>query len=193
ILLFGAILFAERTRVLQILGLSLSIAGALSILSRGDISSFVALRFNGGDLVIAGAVIIWSLYSVLLRKRPQVHPLSFLAATFATGVVVLLPFYVAEVLSGRLIESQTESWLAIGYVCVFPSLIANLCYNRGVELVGSAAAGLYLNIMPIMGAFLAMIFLGEAIRPFHLAGIVLVAVGIACSTARPQRTHPSET
>ncbi|RYY26709.1 MAG: DMT family transporter [Sphingomonadales bacterium] len=192
ILLFGAILFAERTRIVQILGLLLSIAGALTILSRGDLSSLVALRFNGGDLVIAGAVIIWSLYSVLLRKRPQVHPLSFLAATFAIGVVVLLPFYVAEVLSGRLIESRTESWLAIGYVCIFPSLIANLCYNRGVELVGSAAAGLYLNIMPIMGAFLAMIFLGEAIRPFHLAGIALVAVGIACATGRWRRTHPPE-
>ena len=192
ILLFGAVLFAERTRMLQILGLMLSIAGALTILSRGDPSAFVALSFNGGDLVIAGAVIVWSLYSVLLRTRPQVHPLSFLAATFAIGVVVLLPFYLAEILSGRLIESRTESWLAIGYVCVFPSLIAYLCYNRGVELVGSAAAGLYLNIMPIMGALLAAIFLGEAIRPFHLAGVALVAAGIACAATR-RRTHPPET
>jgi len=192
ILLFGAVLFAERTRMLQILGLMLSIAGALTILSRGDHSAFVALSFNGGDLVIAGAVIVWSLYSVLLRKRPQVHPLSFVAATFAVGVVVLLPFYLAEILSGRLIESRTESWLAIGYVCVFPSLIAYLCYNRGVELVGSAAAGLYLNIMPIMGALLAAIFLGETIRPFHLAGVALVAAGIACAAAR-RRTRPPET
>lgn len=192
ILLFGAVLFAERTRMLQLLGLVLSIAGALTILSRGDPSAFVALSFNGGDLVIAGAVIVWSLYSVLLRTRPQVHPLSFLAATFAVGVVVLLPFYLAEILSGRLIESRTESWLAIGYVCVFPSLIAYLCYNRGVELVGSATAGLYLNIMPIMGALLAAIFLGEAIRPFHLAGVALVAAGIACAAAR-RRTSPPET
>lgn len=192
ILLFGAVLFAERTRMLQIIGLVLSIAGALTILSRGDPSAFVALSFNGGDLVIAGAVIVWSLYSVLLRTRPQVHPLSFLAATFAIGVVVLLPFYLAEILSGRLTESRTESWLAIGYVCVFPSLIAYLCYNRGVELVGSATAGLYLNIMPIMGALLAAIFLGEAIRPFHLVGVALVAAGIACAAAR-RRTPPPET
>lgn len=74
--------------------------------------------------------------------------------------------------------------MAIAYVCVFPSLIAYLCYNRGVELLGSAAAGLYLNIMPVMGALLAAIFLGEAIRPSHFAGVTLIGAGIACASVR---------
>ena len=182
ILLFGALLFNESTRLLQVLGIILSVAGALVIISKGDPASVVGLRFNIGDLVIGCAVIIWSLYSVLLRKRPRVHPLSFLAATLAIGVAAVFPFYVAEMASGRLIESATESWLAIGYVCIFPSLIAYLCYNRGVELLGSAAAGLYLNIMPIMGALLAAVFLDEAIRGFHFAGVALIALGIICAT-----------
>ena len=184
ILLLGILIFSERVRLLQVMGIALSIAGALVIISKGDIGSLLALRMNTGDLVISVAVVIWSLYSVLLRKRPGVHPLSFLATTLAVGVVVVLPFYIAEIASGRLIENRSESWMAIAYVCVFPSLIAYLCYNRGVELLGSAAAGLYLNIMPVMGALLAAIFLGEAIRPSHFAGVTLIGAGIACASVR---------
>jgi drug/metabolite transporter (DMT)-like permease len=181
ILLLGVLLFGERTRFLQLVGIAISLAGALIIVSRADMAVMLGLAFNVGDLIIMVAVLIWSLYSVLLRKGPKVHPLSFLAVTFAVGVVSVLPFYVAEVASGRLIESRTESWLAIGYVCIFPSFLANLCFNRGVELIGSSAVGLYLNILPVMGAVLAAVFLGEAIRPFHLAGIGLIGAGIACA------------
>ncbi len=190
ILLVGAMLFAERTRLLQLLGIALSIVGALVIISEGDLASLLALEFNRGDLVIGGAVIVWSLYSVLLRKRPKVHPLSFLAATLAVGISVVFPFYLAEIASGRLIESRPESWLAIAYVCVFPSLIAYLCFNRGVELLGSAAASLYLNIMPVIGAVLATMFLGEAIRWFHFAGMLSIGIGIVCATRKPSRTGP---
>jgi drug/metabolite transporter (DMT)-like permease len=76
------------------------------------------------------------------------------------------------------IEPRTESWLAIGYVAVFPSVLAYLFFNRGVELIGSAATGQYLNIMPAIGAGLAVLFLGEQLRLFHLTGAVLIAAGI---------------
>lgn len=181
ILLLGVLLFGETTRPLQMIGLALSIAGALVIISQGDLAALRTLQLNPGDLVIGIAVIVWSLYSVLLRKRPQVHPLSFLAVTIAVGVAAMLPLYVAEIATGRLIESRVESGLAIAYVCLFPSLIAYLCFNRGVELLGSAAASLYLNIMPVMGALLAALFLGEAIRWFHVAGMALIGAGIACA------------
>jgi drug/metabolite transporter (DMT)-like permease len=190
ILLLGALLFAEPTRPLQVLGIALSIAGALMIIAQGDPATLVGLRFNPGDLIIGIAVMIWSLYSVLLRKRPQVHPLSFLAATIAVGVTAVLPFYLAEIASGRTIDNRPESWLAIAYVCLFPSLIAYLCFNRGVELLGSATAGLYLNIMPVMGALLAAVFLDEPIRWFHFAGMALIGSGIACALRKPMRTEP---
>ena len=187
ILLLGVVLFGERARVPQVLGMVLSIVGALVIVARGDPGSLLSLGANPGDLVIACAVVIWSIYSVLLRKRPAVHPLSFLALTMAVGVAAVAPFYVWEVAGGRLIDARPGSWLAIAYVCVFPSLIAYLFYNRGVELIGSAAAGLYLNVMPVIGAILAVLFLGEDIHAYHFAGVTLIAVGILCATARARR------
>ena len=185
ILLLGALLFAESIRMMQVIGIALSLVGAFMIIAKGDVSALVALHFNRGDLVIGVAVIIWSLYSVLLRTRPKVHPLSFLAATMAVGVTGILPFYLAEIASGRLIESRPESWLAIAYVCLFPSLIAYLCFNRGVELIGSAAASLALNIMPVIGAILAALFLGESIRWFHFAGMASIGAGIVCAAGKP--------
>ena len=178
ILMLGGLVFGEQVRIPQIIGICLSITGALIIVLRADLSALLGLKFNSGDLVICAAVVVWSLYSVLLRKRPVVHPLSFLAATFMIGIAVISPFYVAEIASGRLIESRPESWLAIGYVCLFPSLIAYLFFNRGVELLGSAATGLYLNIMPIIGALLAVVILSEPIRWFHFLGMGLIGAGI---------------
>lgn len=183
ILTLGALVFAENVRLPQITGICLSISGALMIVLRGDLSALIGLEFNSGDLVICMAVVVWSFYSVLLRKRPTVHPLSFLAVTFMIGIAVIAPFYLAEIASGRLIESRPESWLAVGYVCLFPSLIAYLFFNRGVELLGSATAGLYLNIMPVIGALLAVTILGEPLRWFHLAGMGLIGAGIV-SAAR---------
>lgn len=182
ILTLGALVFAENVRLPQIIGICLSITGALMIVLRGDLLALIGLEFNSGDLIICTAVVVWSFYSVLLRKRPAVHPLSFLAATFMIGIVVITPLYLAEIGSGRLIENRSESWLAIGYVCLFPSLIAYLFFNRGVELLGSATAGLYLNIMPVIGALLAVTILGEPLRWFHFAGMGLIGAGIVSAS-----------
>lgn len=184
ILLLGAMVFGESVRLAQIAGICLSVTGALMIILGGNLSALARLAFNSGDLVICAAVVVWSFYSVLLRKRPTVHPLSFLAATFVVGIVVIAPFYVAEIASGRLIESRPESWLAISYVCLFPSLIAYLFFNRGVELLGSAATGLYLNIMPVIGALLAGAILSEPIRWFHFVGMGLIFAGIFSAARR---------
>lgn len=178
ILSLGALVFSEAVRVPQLLGIFLSISGALFIILGGDLTALIGLDLNSGDLVICTAVIVWSFYSILLRKRPTVHPLSFLAATFVIGVVVISPFYLREIASGRLIENRLESIFAVAYVGVFPSLIAYLFFNRGVELLGSAATGLYLNIMPVIGALLSALLLAESIRWYHFMGMTLIGLGI---------------
>ena len=94
------------------------------------------------------------------------------------GVVVIAPFYAAEIASGHLIVASRNSALAIAYVAIFPSFFAYLFFNRGVELIGAASTGQFLNILPVMGAALAMLFLGEQLYIFHMAGIALIFAGI---------------
>ena len=184
ITLLGAWVFREAVRGPQIIGIALAMMGALLIVLGGDLAALAKWQFNPGDLVICTAVVVWSFYSILLRKRPAVHPLSFLAATFLIGMMVIAPFYLAEIARGRVMAHQPESWLAIAYVGLFPSLIAYLFFNRGVELLGSAAAAMYLNIMPVIGAGLAALLLSEPIRWFHVLGVLLVGSGIAAAARR---------
>ena len=178
ILMVGALVMRDSTTGRQIVGVAVSLAGVLIILSRGDAGLLMALQLNGGDATIAFAVLLWAFYSVTLRKRPPVHPLSFLAASILVGLVVIIPVYAHEVWSGRLIVPETGSALAIAYVAIFPSFLAYLFFNRGVELIGSAATAQYMNVMPLMGAGLAMLFLGETLHLFHVAGLILVVAGI---------------
>jgi Permeases of the drug/metabolite transporter (DMT) superfamily len=178
ILIVGALVMRDRTSLRQSAGVVVSLAGVLAIIGRGDPAALVALRWNEGDAIIGVAVLLWALYSVLLRRRPTVHPLSLLGASIFVGVLLIAPVYIAELAGGRRIVAGPESALAIAYVSVFPSFLAYLFFNRGVELIGSAATGQFLNVMPLMGAGLAMLFLGEALRLFHIAGLVLIVAGI---------------
>lgn len=178
ILMLGGLVMRDRTSARQVAGVLVSLAGVLMVIARGDLALLLALRLNAGDAIIAFAVLLWALYSVLLRKRPPVHPLSFLAASIMVGLVVIAPVYLMELASGRRIVPETGSALAIVYVSVFPSFLAYLFFNRGVELIGSAATAQFMNVMPLMGAGLAMLFLGEALHLFHVAGLALVLAGI---------------
>jgi len=178
ILLCSFLLFRERPRRSQVIGVAVSIVGVMTIACRGDISVLVTLSVNRGDVLILIAVTCYALYSALLRKRPPVRPFSFLAATFFLGALMLLPLYAMELLEGQHIAPRPSSYLAILYVAAFPGFLSYLFFNRGVELVGANRAGHFLHLMPVFGSALAVVFLGEAIRGFHIAGIVLIAGGI---------------
>ncbi|MDG5747577.1 DMT family transporter [Qipengyuania sp. XHP0207] len=164
ILFLGAIFMGDRTTLRQIVGAAIALTGVLWIIARGNVDVLGTLSFNEGDLVIGLAVCFWAIYAVMLRHRPTIHPLSLFAVTLVIGIAEIAPFYALELSSDRHIVLQQESLLAIGYVSIFPSILAYLFFNRGVELIGSAGTGMYMNIMPIMGAGLAIVFLGEHLR-----------------------------
>jgi drug/metabolite transporter (DMT)-like permease len=178
------LLFGERVGIRQITGLAVSLVGVAVIATRGAPTELLSLSLNPGDAWIMGAVLAYALYSTLLRKRPAVHPLTFLCTTFALGAVMLLPFYLWEHAQGARFIASTTSLAALGYVIVFPGMLAYLFYNRGVELLGSARAGLFIHLMPVFGSLLAVVFLNEQIHLFHAAGIILIGLGIALATAR---------
>lgn len=184
ILLAAFLLFRERASLGQIGGVLLSLAGVLVIVAGGDLDALVGLRFNPGDALILIAALLWVIYSVLLRFRPGVHPLSFLAVTFAIAWLFILPIYAVELAAGRRIVVAPESFAALAYVAIFPSLLAYACFNRGVELIGAGRAGIFLNLMPVFGALLAVGLLGERFTLAHAAGMVLIGAGILLTRKR---------
>ncbi|MBK8175017.1 MAG: DMT family transporter [Rhodospirillales bacterium] len=170
----------------QALGIAISFAGVAIVILKGDVRFAEGLRFLAGDLWVCLAVPAWSIYSVLIRRRPNdLPPLTLLFVTVVLGIVLLAPGYALEqsVLGG--FQPTVQTLAAIGYVGVFASVIAFACWNHGVAAVGAAKAGLFIHLMPVFAAILAVLFLGEQLHQFHVIGVIAIALGIWCSsTAR---------
>jgi drug/metabolite transporter (DMT)-like permease len=179
------VLFRNRPHVLTIVGVLLSMAGVALIVLQGNPATLGRSAFNRGDLLVLAGVFCWAMYTSLLRTRPALHPLSFLAATFAVGAVALLPLAAGEWALGGRMQWTLESGLAVGYVSIFPSVVAYALFNAAVGTLGAGPAGQAINLMPLFGALLAAVLLGEPLHPYHFAGMVLVLLGIAVPAAAP--------
>jgi drug/metabolite transporter (DMT)-like permease len=203
IIVWAFLIFGERPSIRQTAGVVLSLLGVAAIAAHGSIDALISLRLNHGDLWIVLAMAIYGIYTVMLRRRPKVHPLSFLVTAMAIGSCLILPFSLLELVHGARFAGRLTSWLAIGYIVVFPSFIAYLFFNRGVELAGATLAGQSMHLMPLFGSILAVLFLGETLHLYHAAGAALIAAGIllassGAATARrpapPQGSlHPKRT
>jgi len=174
----GALIFRDRVTRLQLTGILVSSVGVIVIIAHGDLSTLRDLAFNWGDLIIVFNMAVFSIYAVYLRLRPAIHPLSLLFMLGAVSTVGTLPFAVAESLAGY---TLTLNWMTVGvvgYVAIFPSLLAYAAWNRGVELIGANRAGPYLHLIPVYTAALGYMLLGENLYPFHVLGFVLILVGV---------------
>ncbi len=178
IVLMSFVLFRERIGKWPLVGVLGCLLGAVTIIVQGDVRVIRTLALNPGDLLIFLAVISYAAYTVLLRQRPPLHPLSFLAVTFITGTVMLLPIYLWESLTMRPVQWNAITLLSFLYVGIFPSIISYLCYNRGVDLIGANRAGLFLYLMPLFGSLMAILLLGESFYGYHGIGLALIAGGI---------------
>ncbi|HSV93575.1 MAG TPA: DMT family transporter [Desulfobacterales bacterium] len=172
-------LYRERLTLRQTAGIGLCIAGAVLVVLRGELRTLQTMGVATGDLLMVAAVICYGLYSVLLRRRPAIHPLSFLAATFALGAAGLLPAYLAELAFTGGFALTGEVALSILFVALFPSIVAYFCWNKGVDRVGPNRAGLFVNLIPVFASLLSTWLLGESVRGFHIAGMALIAGGMA--------------
>lgn len=184
VMLFGWLGLRDRASRWQLAGMALSLVGVLAVVTSGRPWDLLHLGLNAGDGLILIGVVLYAVYSLMLRRRPDVHPLSLLWATFVVSLLALAPLYAAELALGHVTVLSRDALLGIAYVAVFPSFLSYLFFNRGVELVGAARASQYLHLQPIFGAVLAVLLLGEAFRPHHAAGMALILAGIAVSAVR---------
>ena len=184
IALWALVLLGERLTVAQGIGITSSLAGVLVILCRGDFAILTKVNFNRGDLWLLAAVAIFGIYSALSKKRPPIHPLSFLAFTMGWGATLLIPVFALEIASGYTLTFDTVTLAALGYVIVLPSAVGYLFFNRGVELVGPNRAAPFTHLIPVFGSVLSILLLGEWPQVYHGVGYGLVLVGIFVATRR---------
>ena len=177
------VLYREPITARIVLATIISLAGVAVIVTRGDPAQLMGLRFNAGDLTMLAAVLFWSLYTVLVKRRPPgLHPQSLLTATTAIAVALLLPFYLLETAVFRVMPVTVDSLLTVAYVVIFASLLAFFCFNRGIEVLGPNKGGLFMHLVPVFAALLAFVFLGERLQGFHALGIAAIVSGIVLAS-----------
>ncbi len=184
IVLMSWLLQGKRLHRREAAGILVSFIGVLAIVAHGDLQRLRDLVLNAGDLWILASVLAWSAYTLLLSRRPAVHPLAFLTAISVTGLIFLFPFYLWEMAQGRHVIPTPGAIGAIVYTGVFPAFLGYILWNRGVAEVGPARAGLFMHLVPAFGIVLSMIFLAERPAPYHAIGIGLIFAGIWLTTRR---------
>ena len=183
---WSLVLLGVRLTLAQAFGVLLSLGGVLVILLHGDVTTLSNIAFNKGDLIFTVALVIFALYSVLSLKRPDIHALSFVAFTFGAGAACLIPMFIWELFARPLMQIDTANLLTLFYVALFPSTLAYLCFNRGVQLIGANRAAPFFHVVPVFGTIMAIVFLGEHPQAFHLIGFALVLTGVFVASRKPQ-------
>ena len=178
VLALGMAFTGLRIGAMQAAGVAMTLAGVLAVAARGDVSVLATLGFNFGDLCAMLACFIYAIYTLALPGRPKVDALSFLTALALAACVSSVPLLVAEGFAGSLQWPSARGWLIIAYIAVFPSLLAQICFIRGVELIGPARAGVFTNLVPVLGALLSVWLLGESFGRYHAVALTLVVAGI---------------
>ena len=180
----------EKLQPMQLVGVAISLAGVLTILSEGQLQTLLGFRLNIGDIFIILSMAMWSVYTIMLRWRPRgLNVISFLWVVGIIGNTCVLPLWLGEMALGHFIAWSWTNLAALLAVALCSSVLAYLFWNRGVEEVGANVAGLFVHLMPVFGIVLAWLFLNEELAPYHVMGIVLILSGIWL-TSRYGRRRP---
>ena len=183
IVVISWLVYHDRLSARQLIGVLISLSGVLLIIAKGEATALLQLSFNRGDLLVLAAAFVWAFYSANLRRYPQgLHPVAYLTGIILIGLIFLMPCYLFELQSGRTMQLNIPTVLTVGYVALFASVLAFICWNRAVREVGANRAGPFIHLMPVFSTILAIIFLDETLLSYHLKGIILVFTGITLTT-----------
>ena len=169
----------------EMAGSLIAFLGVAAIVLRGSPAAALALDFNVGDLIFVFAAISWAAYSILYRSPglAGLSNLTLFSLLSALGAAILVPAARVELALGGTLPQSPSSWGGLGGIILFASLMAYLGFQFGIRRLGAATAGAFMYLLPPCGVLLAVVFLGEELELFHVAGIGMVTAGIVLATA----------
>jgi drug/metabolite transporter (DMT)-like permease len=185
IIFISSILNIEKTNIFQIIGVIFSLTGVIFIITKADLNLIKNLNFNKGDLSMVGAMFSWAVYSALLkRKKFEISQIALLEVVIITGLFFLIPIYFIEMYQGHLIVIGTPFILTLAYVVFFPGLASFFFWIKGISIIGANRAGIFLHLMPIFGAIMAMTIFNEKFMYYHILGAIFIIAGITLSNKK---------
>ena len=185
IIFISSLLKIEKTNFYQIIGVVLSLTGVVFIVTKADIEILKTLNFNKGDITMVIAMFSWATYSALLKKKKyELSQISLLEVVITFGLFFLIPIYFIEMSMGYLIKLGKPFYLTLTYVVLFPGLCSFFFWIKGISIIGANRSGIFLHLMPIFGAIMAMIIFDEKFMFYHLLGAIFILIGIILSNIK---------
>ena len=185
IIFISSILKIEKTNIFQILGVIFSFSGVILIITKANLDILLNLDFNKGDLTMVIAMFSWALYSSLLKKQKyELSQLSLLEVIITFGLIFLIPIYFIEYQLGYIIKVEKPFILILSYVVLFPGLASFILWIKGISLIGANRSGVFLHLMPILSAIMAMIIFNEKFMFYHILGAIFILTGIVLSNRK---------
>ena len=185
IIFISSILNIEKTNIFQIIGVIFSLTGVIFIITKADLEIIKNLDFNKGDLSMVVAMFSWAVYSALLkRKKYEISQVTLLQVVIITGLIFLTPIYFIEMYMGNIIVLGIPFVLTLTYVVFFPGLASFFFWIKGISLIGANRAGVFLHLMPIFGAIMAMLIFNERFMFYHIFGAIFIIAGITLSNRK---------
>ena len=187
IIIFSSFMKIEKTNIFQLSGLFLSIFGVTTIISNADIQKIISLSFNKGDIWMLVCVLSWSLYSTLLKKNKfQLSQFSLIQIMVTVGLIFLVPQFLYEKSIGLDMKINKASILILFYVVIFPAIAAYYCWQKAIELIGPNRSSMFIQLMPLFSAIMAIIIFKEKFQLFHFIGASFIISGIYLSNRKTQ-------
>jgi drug/metabolite transporter (DMT)-like permease len=187
IMFFSSILKIEKTNLFQIIGVVLSFTGVIVIITKANFEILKNLDFNKGDITMVIAMFSWALYSTLLkRQKYEISQISLLQVVISFGLIFLIPVYFIEYQIGFRINLDKPFILILSYVVLLPGLASFMLWIKGISLIGANRSGVFLHLMPILSAIMAMIFFNEKFMFYHILGACFIVIGILLSNKKVQ-------
>ena len=180
LMVFGLnfLLYKTKVKALQLIGFVITLVGVAVTTSRGNLLGLDAQPLNIGDIMMLAAVMVYGAYSVLLKNKPDIHLLSFLSVLGISALITTIPFVLYEVAADTVLWPDSQGWWVVLYAALFPSIVSQLFWVMGLDKIGSNRGGVFINLVPIFGAILAVVILGEKFQAYHAIGLILVLGGI---------------
>ena len=184
-IILSSLMKIEKTNLFQIFGLFLSIVGIGAIISNGELQRIISLNFNKGDLWMLVCVLSWALYSTLLKKyQLKISQFSLIQLMVSVGILFLIPQFFYEQSIGLDVNFNKAFFLILFYVVIFPAIAAYYCWQKGVEIIGPNRATMFIQLMPLFSAVMAIIIFNEKFELYHFAGAIFIVSGIYLSNKK---------
>ena len=184
-IILSSLMKIEKTNIFQLFGLFLSIVGIGSIISNGDIQKIISLNFNKGDVWMLVCVITWSLYSTLLKKNKfKYSQFTLIQLMVSAGLIFLIPQLFYEQSIGLVVNFNKSFFFILFYVVAFPAIAAYYCWQKGVEIIGPNRSSMFIQLMPLFSAIMAIIIFNEKFELYHFTGAAFIVSGIYLSNKK---------